>query len=327
MNTSHTALSILGITATLACGACDRTQPDSAHTNKSNKNTTPVVFTVNFPLMSFAHETAGEWIDLESPELDGAHADDFDPTPEEIVSIQNADLILLNGAGFSPWAAMASLPSSRVVVTAEPFKESWLKDAHDHGHGHAHDDHQHGPEGEGAHAHESWASFTWLNPKYARIQAEVVGMAIARIVPEHSREIGERTKALAATLQATAERANRLKHSRMPTLIAAEPHYQYLEEACGLDLHDADWHWEEPAPHDGIESLEQLVEATAARYILVPSNPTGERAQLLTRLGLVPVIVDPLGNQPPGEKPASFVELMDRNLDALEAISSGQPSG
>ena len=327
MCTSRTFIPIIATMVLFAVGACDQNQPGTSNAEQANKNVIPVVYAVNFPLMSFARSTGGDLIELSTPALDGVHADDFKPTPEEIVSIQSVELILLNGAGFSPWTEMASLPSSRVVVTAAQFKDAWLVRRHPHGGDQGEDDHQHGPEGEGAHAHGDWASFTWLNPKHARVQAEAVGKAISRLLPEHARDIGERTSKLAGQLRELEDRAERLKRSKTPTLIASEPHYQYLAEACGLDLHEADWHWEDPAPYNGIEHLEQLVEATASRYILVPAQPTAERTQLLSRLGLVPVIVAPLAQEPGGLRTESFVELMGRNLDALESISWDQPSG
>ena len=107
----------------------------------------------------------------------------------------------------------------------------------------------------------------------------------------------------------------------LPAVIAAEPNYEYLARACALDLHDADWHWNEPEPHDGMDSLKQLIEATGATIILVPETPTAERAKVLTDLGLEHRVVALLANAPEGTS-ASFTASLKSNLDVLEKLGS-----
>ena len=104
----------------------------------------PKVFAINFALQSFAGSIGGELIEVEVPSLDGTSAGNFSPSTEQIIAIQDADLILLNGADFSPWTGRASLPSSKTVITARPFRKDWLESSHHH---HGDHDHQHGPEG------------------------------------------------------------------------------------------------------------------------------------------------------------------------------------
>ena len=326
---------MLALTTGFLFSGCDQGSPTTPKTTTENGTDTKTVFVVNYPLQFFVEAVGNEPIAIETPKLDGGHADDFNPTAEEIITIQDADLILLNGAGFSPWAQRASLPSSRVVVTSKAFEDAWIEDTthhhHDHDHDHDHDDHQHGPDGEGAHHHGTWASFTWLSPALAAQQAQAVGDAMSRLMPEDQSQIKSQTKSLVEGLQTYAARAEKLKGANLPELIAAEPHYQYLQEACGLELHDADWHWEEPEPHDGMKSLEDLVEATGAKYLIIPddaANLSEERAALLRRLGLTPVTIYPLANTPVYTDPKNgipdFMMLMARNLENLEALAPNQ---
>ncbi|MEC8558504.1 MAG: metal ABC transporter substrate-binding protein [Planctomycetota bacterium] len=322
MTTNHAPL--LGLVAgalLLAATGCDGTsgEPRGAAPEASGP---PTVFADNFPLQSFAQVMGGTEVEVNSPCLEGESAVDYRPTPEQIIEIQDASLILLNGAEFANWTANASLPGSRTIITANAFRDQWLESTHHHHHDH---DHQHGPEGEGVHDHAHWASHTWLDPNLAREQAAAAAAGMQNRLPGVS-TVGIRARAedLMAELGALADQAALIRGLELPPIIGSEPVYEYLASACGLDLHEADWHWNEPTPHDGMESLRNLVLATGARHLLVPSAPTAERLEVLRELGLEPVLVMPLANPPTPDGTETVTTLMGRNLAPLQALAPGQ---
>ena len=313
-------LSAFVATSTLATG-CGKPSSSTGTRNagSADSSATPGVFAANYALSSFAEAIGGDMITVQSPASDGASATSFRPDPEQIIEIQDCKLILLNGADFSSWVNKASLPGSRTVRTAAAFRDRWLESNHHHDHDH---DHQHGPDGDGVdHHHAHWAAYTWLDPSLAKEQAQIVGNGLARILPGKGRMIAERSTALDAEFAPLIEQAKRISEMTLPAVIAAEPNYEYLARACALDLHDADWHWNEPQPHDGMESLKQLIEATGATIILVPETPTTERAKVLTDLGLEHRVVALLANAPEGTS-ASFTASLKSNLDVLEKLGS-----
>ena len=306
----------------LACGAligfgCDLSGGTS---NTASQETPPQVFAVNFPLQSFAQTVGGSEVVVESPALEGVSALSFDPSPEQIIKIQDARLILLNGADFASWTANASLPSSRTVITAKGFRDQWLECTHHHHH-HDHD-HQHGPDGEGVHHHHShWASYTWLDPNHARAQATAVIAAMqSALSAQGTMKMRPRADALITELGALADQAAEIRAAQLPPIIASEAYYPYFAAACGLDMHEADWHWNEPEPHDGMDSLRNLIKATGARHLLVPEAPTEERMKVLRELGLEPVLILPLADPPSSDPKASFSTLMKGNLDRIQAL-------
>ena len=310
------AFALLSLTVFFAIGCGRPASPEA-----SDDSGTPVVFAVNYPLADFARTLGSHAIEVQTPDLAGAHADDYYPSPEAIVEMQGMALILLNGAEFSSWADVASLPAARTVRTANTFRDRWLPTAH--AHGDEQSDHQHGPEGSGLDAHEHVASYTWLDPALAAMQARAVAEAIIRIRPEDESAIRQRLGVLEAALKLLSERVRALKESSLPVLLAAEPHYQYLASAAGLNLHDTDWHWENDEPHDGMESLRALVASSGARHLIVPEEPQGERALVLRELGLVPVVIGPLGTPKQSHDATNergFVSLMDANIAALEVL-------
>ncbi|MDG2030480.1 MAG: metal ABC transporter substrate-binding protein [Phycisphaerales bacterium] len=313
-------LSSLLITCMLA--ACDRSSPSTAMSTQTEP-TTPKVFAINFPLQSFATQIGGDLIQVEVPKVDGFSASLYNPSPEEIITIQDANLILLNGADFSPWTGRASLPASKTVITSRSFKKEWLESSHDHGD----HDHQHGPEGEGVHSHAHWAAFTWLSPMNAKRQAASVGQALGRLLSADAAVVEQRSKDLQGSFDPLIKQAERISGMTMPTLIASEPQYQYLAKACGVEVLEADWHWNEPAPHAGMDSLRALVEASGAGHILVPSEPSAERSATLKQMNLEAVVIPLLVDPRSGDSATTFVEALGRNLDTLEALGSAQPTG
>ena len=304
--------------------ACDRSGAPTS-TNTQSEPTTPRVFAINFALQSFATQIGGDLIQVEVPKVEGFSASLYDPSPEEIITIQDADLILLNGAEFSPWTGRSSLPASKTVITSRSFKKEWLESSHDHG-DHDHD-HQHGPEGEGVHSHAHYAAFTWLSPLNAKRQAASVGQALGRLLSANGSEVEQRSKALQGAFDPLIKQAERISGMSMPTLIASEPQYQYLANACGIELLEADWHWNEPTPHAGMDSLKALAEASGARHLLVPSEPSAERSATLKQMNLEAVVVPLLVDPRSGDAVTTFVEALGGNLDTLEALGSAQPTG
>jgi zinc transport system substrate-binding protein len=303
--------------------ACDRTNSSSTSSTTEAKPTKPTVFAINFALQSFASTIGGDLIEVEVPKLDDISASLYNPSPEEIITIQDANLILLNGADFSPWTGRSSLPASKTVITSRSFKKEWLASSHDHGD----HDHQHGPEGEGVHSHAHYAAFTWLSPMNAKRQAAAVEQALRRLLSANGSEIEQRSKVLQGSFDPLIKQAERISGMSMPTLIASEPQYQYLAKACGIELLEADWHWNEPAPHAGMDSLRALAEASGARHILVPAEPTTERRAILAQLKLEPIVVPLLVDPRSGDGTTSFVESLGRNLNTLEALGTAQPTG
>jgi zinc transport system substrate-binding protein len=94
--------------------------------------------------------------------------------------MQNADLILLNGASYEPWLTSVSLPESQLVDTSAGFKDKLigLEERVTH---------SHGPEGK--HEHAGTAFTTWLDLTLAVEQARSVKDALARLLPRHAPEI------------------------------------------------------------------------------------------------------------------------------------------
>ncbi|MDF1727819.1 MAG: zinc ABC transporter substrate-binding protein, partial [Sulfitobacter sp.] len=113
----------------------------------------PVVATDNYPLAYFADRLGGGEVEVLFPVPEGTDPSFWRPGIADITAIQKADLIALNGAGFSTWSTKASLPRSRTLDTSAGFQDRLIRTdtvTHSHGEG-------------GEHSHTATANYTWLD--------------------------------------------------------------------------------------------------------------------------------------------------------------------
>ena len=77
---------------------------------------------VNYPLKYFAERIGGPHVNVTLPVTADEDPVYWVPGIEVIGQYQQADLILLNGAGYAKWVKKASLPRSKTVDTSRQLK-------------------------------------------------------------------------------------------------------------------------------------------------------------------------------------------------------------
>ena len=77
------------------------------------------IYTINYPLQYFAQRIAGEHAQVISPGPADEDPAFWMPDTETIQRYQQADLILLNGAGYARWTKRVSLPRLRGIMIWE----------------------------------------------------------------------------------------------------------------------------------------------------------------------------------------------------------------
>ena len=124
------------------------------------------VVTTLFPYYDFLRQIAGDSIRLTMVVPAGMDSHSFEPTPADMITIQNADLLVCNGGTMEQWLSQVldsfgeGIGPKRVVtmmdcvdVVQEEIVEGMEDgEAHDHGHTHVHAD---GTVHAGDHDHES----------------------------------------------------------------------------------------------------------------------------------------------------------------------------
>ena len=234
------------------------------------EDTTPYIVVVNNPLLYFAQRLVGDEVDvrlLAPVDIDPAS---WQPTVEDVLQIQGAELLLLNGAAYSGWLDKVSISSNKLVVTSEAAKDQWI----------ALDKqvtHSHGPGGE--HGHGSYAFTEALQIKWPEKQSDIEGRFTSLSAELESLDRGY--------TEATAALGNH-------QIIYSHPVYQYFErryQLPGMSLH-----WEpDVMPSD--EQWQALGDIEADRKLFIwEAQPSLQIIQRMGEMALEFVVVDPAAN-------------------------------
>lgn len=127
----------------------------------------PLKVITSFSILQDLTENIGkEHVSIESIIGENQEAHGFEPTPKDIIKIQNSDVVILNGAGFDNWLEkiLTANKYEGIIIDASQnvpliraneemaHDHSHDEHKHDHEHGHGHADHDHDHNNEHAHA-------------------------------------------------------------------------------------------------------------------------------------------------------------------------------
>ena len=303
---TKTATRVAGIGVLLLTG-CGAEQAVEARQEAQAAGSRPVVATVNYPLAYLAERIGGEAVEVRfdaPPDVDPAH---WQPGADEIVALQSADLLLLNGAGYAGWLRTAALPSAIQVDTSAGFRDRLVERAD-------RITHTHGPEGE--HSHAGTAYTTWLDQRLAILQAAAVRDALAARLPARREELDARYEELERELQALDARlAAAVAQDPRRAVVFSHPVYQYLVERYRLNGHSLHWEPDEEPTTEQWAELEALVSEHGAHVLLWEGEPLAATVAGLEERGVASFVFAPCGNRP---ESGDLMSVMAANAQALE---------
>lgn len=108
-----------------------------------------------YPLYDFAKNVGGDKVEVTNITPAGAEPHDFEPSPQDLVKIQKADVFVYNGAGFEPWVQKVN--TKLAVNTSESIDIL-----------------------EGDEEDEPFDPHIWLNPNLAMTQVDNISKALIK---------------------------------------------------------------------------------------------------------------------------------------------------
>jgi len=241
------------------------------------------------------------------PGIDPAY---WSPTAAEVAAYQQADIVLLNGAGYEGWVAKTSLAESKLVNTSAGFEDRYIVSEEAVLH-------THGPEGE--HEHENVAFTTWLDPQLAIEQARAIRDALIERLPGSEADVEAGFAALETDLVEVDARLEAWAAGTMDQpLLASHPVYQYLARRYDLNLRSVHFEPDEEPSTGGWRDLAELMQGHAADWMLWEAAPLDEvSARLASDFAVGSVVFAPCGNRPDS---GDYLDAMRSNVEALEAL-------
>jgi zinc transport system substrate-binding protein len=269
------------------------------------------IYTVNYPLTYFAERIGGEHVKVEfpvPPDIDPAF---WQPDDETVRRFQKADLIILNGAGYSKWTRTVSLPMLRNVDTSKEFKDKLI-------HIEANVTHSHGPKGD--HSHGGTAFTTWLDFSQAAMQAEAIYKALIRKLPSQKSTLEKNFEELKnELLDLDKQMAAIGKRSAQAPLFASHPIYQYLARRYGLNIRMMMWEPDaDPGPPEW-QHLQEIMKDHPAKWMIWEGEPLSASVKKLQELGISSTVFAPCMNRP---KAGDFMSVMQANIENMQRVFS-----
>lgn len=305
-------------TACLLISGCGQDQ-DRSTTDKSGDSTInkkPVVVVTSQPLFEMATLLGGVQIDVQKITPIDIASRLWKPQKEDVKRLQQADLILISGAGYEPWTDRVSLPGSRLKDTAVGYYSEFIRipDAITH---------QHGPEGKHAHPGTVWA--TWLDPELAESQCMRVADLLSELTPSASTEIANTMTTIKAQLaksQDLGKEISSLTSARKITVVGDSPHYHYLTSKLGWDFRYV--HWDESqeltaVTKDELTTLVKNLPRDQTHFFLLNSLQSESTARFAVEAGLRVIRIDLCEYPLAGGSGDRFFDRIHTNLEQIKS--------
>lgn len=145
---------MVAATALLLLNACSNTETETGDETEENQETEEklTVMTSIFPLEDWTKKIGGDFVEVTNIVPIGADAHTYEPTPNEMVAVAEADAFIYNGAGIEAFAdrIVEAVANEGIAVLEASSGVELIEDHHHHDHSH---DHGHGEESEHDHDH------------------------------------------------------------------------------------------------------------------------------------------------------------------------------
>ena len=206
-----------------------------------------------FPAYDFSREIAGDMANVTLLIPPGTEIHGFEPTPQDIIRIENCDLLVCNGGESEEWVEEILEGSDRdikvlrmmdcVEAVEEETKEGMQSAGHAHSHEHEeeHDDHD---EHEHEHEHEHEKEFdehVWSSPVNALKICEEICRALCESDVANTDHYTENCRSYTSKLsELDAEIRETVEKAKNTTVVFADRFpVRYFVEEYGLDYYAA----------------------------------------------------------------------------------------
>lgn len=232
---------------------------------------------------------------------------DFEPSAEDMLTLQKADVVVLQGADFEPWgdAVRERLEAEAVPVISATEGMELLPEEHSHEHEH-----------EEAHEHGAVNPHTWVDPVRFSETVEHMAEALAGLDPENADIYLKNAHALKADLAALdAEYAGTLQSCALDEVITSHDAFGYVGERYGFKIHTIAGISTQDTPSLATMALLKEEASEGIGAILLEENNIKAFGETLAReTGLKTLTINPIENV--GES-GDYLLLMRSNLSAF----------
>lgn len=188
----------------------------------------PVVYVSMYVIEDFTRKIGGDSINVVSFIPPNADPHDWEPSPQDMRGLEQADLFFYHGSGFEIWAedVIASLDSSHLQTLCISDHLDLLGEHTEHDEPLTEEDHTHG----------EYDPHTWLSPLNAQQALLAITETLVQADPVNARTYRQNYEIYSQKMLALDEQiAGELSSLRSRDLVVAHAAYGYLCERYGLN--------------------------------------------------------------------------------------------
>ncbi len=235
---------IAAIALALAALAIGLTGCGEAKSRTWSENGKLKVIATVFPYYDFVRQVAGDAVDVELFIPAGSSTHSFEPTPKDMIDLQEADLVIYNGGHMESFmdpileAADGEGNLLCMMDYVEPLEELIVEgmehehEIEEHGHTHDHDEEGHVSE---------YDEHIWTSPKNAVLLVQAICDALSEKAPEYAGLFRENTEEYLGKLRELDERFEEVVADARNKIMIVGDRFplRYFAESYGLDYRAA----------------------------------------------------------------------------------------
>jgi zinc transport system substrate-binding protein len=264
-----------------------------------------------YPLAEAALSVGGEGVAVENLTPPGVEPHDMELAPQDLETIQSADLVVILGGGFQPAVEEAVVDAQGAVFDALEGVDTLPPPEEGH------------EEEEGHDEEELTADpHIWLDPARFAEMVERLANALSEVSPDDAESFSTGAEAYLAELDALdGEFRDGLATCERNLLVVNHAAFGYLAQAYGLEQVSISGVSPEAEPDpEHLAELAELVEIEGVTTIFTEELASPEVAETLAaEAGIDTAVLNPLEGLTPDQVEAGedYISVMRTNLEAL----------
>lgn len=278
------------------------------------------ITTTFYPLFEFSRQVGGEHVSVVQLTPDGVEPHDFEPTPQDIITIKQSRIFIYNGAGLDGWVEklIPDVQGAGIEIINMSDHISLLA-------GSAHEDAE---EQNGEEVSENDPHY-WLDPVNVQKEIELIRDALVKIDPKHQKIYLANAGRYIAQLQKLDQQFRKgLADCTLREVIVAHDAYQYLAKRYGIiSYHIAGLSPDaEPNPKQMAEIID-IARKKKIEYIFFETLIDSRLARTIAdEIGAETLVLHPIEGLTIEQKREGkdYISLMEDNLHNLQKALSCQ---
>ena len=294
------------------------------------------VVTTIFPYYDFVRQIAGDRVKLKLVVPAGMDSHSFEPTPADMIAMQEADVLVCNGGEMEQWVekVLGSLDTSHmkvltmmdyVDVVEEEHVEVMEEEEHRHGEdGRIGEKDDHEETEDGHEMHIEYDEHIWTSPVNAQAIVKIISQALAEADPQGESRYSANTQAYLKELKDLDSQFRQVvKDGRLRMIVVADKFpFRYFADEYGLSYRAAFSGCSgdtEPSARTIAYLIDKVKQdrIPAVYYLELSSHRTAEIIREET--GAVPLLLHSCHNvtRKQFDEGVTYLQLMRQNVENL----------